>query len=144
MAADVNRITGGNMISTAVPTQLSAVRANAVLLGMGELGLSSQTSADGYQVVSVSGELDIATAQQVYTYLSDVIDRARTPVNVDLGGVTFCDASGLSVLARIANYAKEKGRQLKLTSARPSLLKIMRLTGLDALFPELGPTALAR
>jgi len=108
------------------------------------LGLSSQTSADGDEVVSVTGELDIATAQQAYTYLSGVLDHGRAPVSVDLGGVTFCDASGLGALARVANHARENGRQLKLTSARPSLLKIMQITGLDAAFPELRTTALAR
>lgn len=128
------------MISAVVPAQLAAARAD--IADIAPLGLSSLTSDDGYQVVRVSGELDIATAQQAFSYLSDVIDHGQTPVNVDLGGVTFCDASGLSVLARIANHAREKGRQLRLISARPHLLRIMRITGLDTLFPELGPTAL--
>ena len=60
---------------------------------------------------------------------------------MDLSGLTFCDASGLGVLARSARYARQKGRQLALASARPSLLKIMRITGLDRAFPELHPAA---
>lgn len=108
-----------------------------------QLGLSAQTAANGHRVVSVTGELDIATAEQAYAYLSEVIDQGQAPVNVDLAGVTFCDASGLGVLARIASLARDKGRQLRLTSARPSLLKIMRITGLDKAFPELGSPALA-
>jgi len=44
------------------------------------------------------------------------------------------------VLARAARYARQKGRQLALDSARPSLLKIMRITGLDRAFPELLPS----
>jgi anti-sigma B factor antagonist len=108
-----------------------------------QLRLSRRISVDGYQVVSVDGELDIATAQQAYAYLSDVIDHGREPVSVDLGGLTFCDASGLGVLARVANHAREAGRQFMLTSARPSLLKIMRITGLDSVFPELH-SAVAR
>jgi anti-sigma B factor antagonist len=90
----------------------------------------------------VTGELDIATAQQALDYLSDVIDHSGAPVSVDLGGVTFCDASGLGVLARAANRARQLGREFMLTSARPSLLKIMRITGLDNVFPELGIPAL--
>lgn len=108
-----------------------------------ELDMSARTAADGYQVVTVSGELDIATAEQAYAYLSEVIDHAQAAVSVDMGGVTFCDASGLGMLARIAKLAKEKGRQLRLISARPSLLKIMRITGLDKAFPELGTPVLA-
>jgi anti-anti-sigma factor len=101
-----------------------------------QLELSHSIGADGYQVVSVSGELDIATADQAYAYLSGVIDSWPVPLQVDLSGLTFCDASGLGVLARVANHARRMGRQLRLTSVRPPLLKIMRITGLDGAFPE--------
>ncbi len=106
-----------------------------------QLELSCRTGANGYQIVSVSGELDIATAEQAYSYLSEVIDGRPAPVTVDLSGLTFCDASGLGVLARSARYARRNGRELALASARPSLLKIMRITGLDRAFPELHPVA---
>jgi anti-anti-sigma factor len=109
-----------------------------------QLGLSQATGLDGSQVVSLSGELDIATADQAYAYLSDVIDHGYAPVSVDLGDLTFCDASGLGVLARTANHAREAGRQFKLTSARPSLVKIMRITGMDSAFPELCSPAVTR
>ena len=102
------------------------------------LELSCQADEDGNQIVSVTGELDIATAERAYTYISDVIDAWPMPVSVDLSGLTFCDASGLGVLARIARHAREAGRQLRLTAARPSLLKIMRITGLDRAYPELA------
>ena len=111
------------------------------------LELSCATDGDGNQIVSVVGELDIATADQAYLYISDVIDawpsRSPAPVSVDLSGLTFCDASGLGALARIARHARRAGRQLRLTAARPSLLKIMRITGLDRAFPELVPSARA-
>lgn len=106
------------------------------------LGLTCRTDLDGRQVVSVTGELDIATADQAYAYIRAVIDAWDTgtaPVSVDLSGVTFCDASGLGVLARIARHGRQAGRQVELISPRPSLLKIMRITGLDRSFPELAP-----
>ena len=107
-----------------------------------QLELSCATDGDGNQIISVSGELDIATAGQAYAYISDVIDawpgESPAPVSVDLSGLTFCDASGLGALARIARHARQAGRQLKLTAARPSLRKIMRITGLDRAYPELA------
>jgi anti-sigma B factor antagonist len=110
-----------------------------------QIELSRQADGDGNQVVRVTGELDIATAEQAYTYISDVIDAwpssSLAPVSVDLSGLTFCDASGLGALARLARHARQAGRQLRLIAARPSLLKIMRITGLDRTFPELVPTA---
>ena len=125
----------------AVITAKQAVPAQAQRVEPAQLELSCRTGANGYQIVSVTGELDIATAEQAYSYISEVIDARPAPVTVDLSGLTFCDASGLGVLARIARHAREAGRQLMLTSARPSLLKIMRLTGLDRAFPELHPSA---
>ena len=106
-----------------------------------QLELSCRTGPNGYQIVSVTGELDIATAEQAYFYISEVIDGRLAPVTVDLSGVSFCDASGLGALARIARHARQAGRQLMLTSARPSLVKIMRITGLDRAFPELHLSA---
>ena len=120
---------------------ITAVRAAG--LEPAQLELSCQADADGYQVVTVTGELDVATAEQAYAYISGVIDEGRAPVSVDLGGLTFCDASGLGMLAKAARHARQAGRQLTLTSARPSLLKVMRITGLDRAFPELRSSARA-
>ena len=75
-----------------------------------QLELSRRADGDGNQIVSLTGELDIATAEQAYTYISDVIDAWPVPVSVDLSGLTFCDASGLGVLARIARHARQAGR----------------------------------
>jgi anti-anti-sigma factor len=124
----------------APPVVIPAQAAPAVLPA--QLELSTSTSANGYQVVSVAGELDIATAEQAYSFITEVIDgrlRGSAPLTVDMSGVTFCDASGLGALARLARYARAAGRQLKLTSVRPSVMKIMRITSLDRVFPELHP-----
>jgi anti-anti-sigma factor len=108
-----------------------------------QLELAYQVAGDGKATVRVTGELDIATADQAYAYLRDVVDSQTGPVTMNLAGLTFCDAAGLGVLARVAGYAKRSGRSLKLTAARPSLLRIMRITGMDEAFPELRTPTLA-
>ena len=101
-----------------------------------QLELAFQLTTDGTATVRVRGELDIATADQAYAYLRDVVDSQDGPVTMNLAELTFCDAAGLGVLARVAGYARRSGRPLKLTAARPSLLRIMRITGMDQAFPE--------
>jgi len=101
-----------------------------------QLELAYQVTSDGRATVRVRGELDIATADQAYAYLRDVVDSQDGPVTMNLAELTFCDAAGLGVLARVAGYARRSGRPLKLTAARPSLLRIMRITGMDQAFPE--------
>jgi anti-anti-sigma factor len=101
-----------------------------------QLELAFQVTTDGRATVRMQGELDIATADQAYAYLRDVVDSQDGPVTMNLAELTFCDAAGLGVLARVAGYARRSGRSLKLTAARPSLLRIMRITGMDQAFPE--------
>lgn len=125
----------------AVMTAQQIVPAQVQRVEPAQLELSCRTGSNGYQIVSLAGELDIATAEKAYSYISEVIDGRPAPVTVDLSALTFCDASGLGALARIARHARQAGRQLMLTSVQPSLLKIMRITGLDRVFPELSPSA---
>ena len=108
-----------------------------------QLELAYQVAGDGKATVRVTGELDIATADQAYAYLRDVVDSQAGPVTMNLADLTFCDAAGLGVLARVAGYAKRSGRSLKLTAARPSLLRIMRITGMDEAFPEVRTSTLS-
>jgi anti-anti-sigma factor len=101
-----------------------------------QLELAYQVAPDGNATVRVRGELDIATADQAYTYLRDVVDSQDGPVMMNLSELTFCDAAGLGVLARVAGHARRSGRSLQLMAARPGLLRIMHITGMDEAFPE--------
>jgi len=106
-----------------------------------QLELAYQVTSDGKATVRVRGELDIATADQAYAYLRDVVDNQNGLVTMNLAELTFCDAAGLGVLARVARHARRTGRSLRLTAARPALLRIMRITGMDEAFPEVrNPT----
>jgi anti-anti-sigma factor len=108
-----------------------------------QLELAYLVTADGKATVKVRGELDIATAGQAYAYLRDVVDNQDGPVTMNLAELTFCDAAGLGVLARVAGHAKRTGHSLKLSAARPALLRIMRITGMDEAFPEVRNPALS-
>ena len=111
------------------------------------LELASRVTADGQDVITFRGELDITTAEQAYAYVRAVIDKPRlddraAAISVDLADLTFCDAAGLGALTRIANYAQKARRQLRLTEPRPFLVRLMRITRLDRRFPELRSPAL--
>jgi anti-anti-sigma factor len=118
------------------------MRATIDLAQAMHLELAYQVATDGKATVQVRGELDIATADQAYAYLRDVVDSQQGSVTMNLAGLTFCDAAGLGVLARVAGHARRSGRSLKLTAARPSLLRIMHITGLDETFPEVRTPSL--
>ena len=104
------------------------------LRGVAPLELSHRVLAAGEAVVGIGGELDFATAEMAVAYVRDVIDRHRGPVTVDLGALGFCDAQGLSALVRMAGCAERAGRPFRLASPGPSVVRIMRITGLDRRF----------
>ncbi len=98
------------------------------------LELSYRISLAGEAIVDLDGELDIASAEAAVSYVKDVIDRHGGPVIVDLKALAFCDARGLAALVRMAGYAEQRGRTFQLASPSLSLVKIMRITGLDRRF----------
>jgi anti-anti-sigma factor len=98
------------------------------------LELSHRVCTGGQVVVDLGGELDMVSADVAVSYITDVIDRWPGPVVVDLTALAFCDARGLGALLRMAGYAEQAGCEFRLISPRPSLVKIMRVTGLDRRF----------
>jgi anti-anti-sigma factor len=107
------------------------------------LGLTHRIYPDGHATAVIRGELDAATADAAREYVANVIARSRGAVEVDLTGLSFCDARGLRALVGMAACARSNGRRLKLTGTRPGIVKIMRITGVDANFPELREQRLA-
>jgi len=98
------------------------------------LVLSHRIRPTGEAVVELTGDLDIATAERAVSYVTDVIRRHHGPLTIDLSALDFCDAKGLAALVRMAGYAEQEDRPLRLASLSPALIKIMRITGLDRRF----------
>jgi anti-anti-sigma factor len=101
------------------------------------LGLTHRIYPDGHATAVIRGELDAATTDAALEYVTQVIARSSGPIEVDLTGLSFCDARGLRALAGMSARARTAGCQLRLTGTRPGIAKIMRITGMDASFPEL-------
>ena len=84
----------------------------------------------GYAVITVAGEVDIATAPQLGHHLAALAGSGR-PVIADLDQVSFIDAAGLRVLAAAARQAAGSGGSLHVVSARYQVRRVFALTGLD-------------
>jgi anti-anti-sigma factor len=89
---------------------------------------------DGFTVVTIRGELGIAAAPALREQLLVLLASGANRIVVDLSRVTFCDSSGLAVLVGAARRASLLGGVLRLAAAPPSVLVVLRLTGLDAHF----------
>lgn len=94
------------------------------------LELSHRISHTGEAIVQFGGELDLLSAEVAVSYVMDVINCHDGPVTADLSALAFCDVRGLAALVRMAAYAEQEGCPFRLASPNPSLVKIMRITGL--------------
>ncbi|MET8050296.1 STAS domain-containing protein [Streptosporangium sp. NPDC005286] len=100
---------------------------------MNALQLTSE-HASGFVVITVAGELDLATRQELSDCVQETIDACHETVIIDLSGVTFIDACGLSSLIGIKRYAREHDAPLLLAGAPPVVLRLLKLTHLEASF----------
>ena len=90
---------------------------------------------DSTLILSVQGELDLATADSLYRRGRTAIRRHARLLLLDLTGVSFCDACGLRAFVRIANEADVAGCRYGLIAPRPLVVKILRMTGLETRLP---------
>jgi anti-sigma B factor antagonist len=101
----------------------------------GMLTLSCLISQTGQTTVTFAGELDTASADQAYAYVSEAIDARDGQILLDVAGLSFCDARGLAALARMSRHAERAGSCLHLVAPQPMLVKIIRITDLDEQLP---------
>ena len=81
-------------------------------------------------VVEVSGELDIANAGEISAKLIDLAEGGERRLIVNLSGLKFVDAAGINAIYRVLEHVRRIGGAVYLVGARPSVHRIMRITGL--------------
>ena len=86
-------------------------------------------NADATAVISVSGELDLASSPALEEELERVAQSDAQLVVVDLRGLEFMDSTGLSVLVRAHQRAEENGRRLGLVNGSQQVQRLLTLTG---------------
>jgi anti-sigma B factor antagonist len=86
-------------------------------------------NADDSAVISVSGELDLASSPALEEELERVAKSDAQVVVVDLRNLEFMDSTGLSVLVRAHQRAEENGRRLGLVNGSQQVQRLLTLTG---------------
>lgn len=85
---------------------------------------------EGWHVLGVRGEVDLATAPQLARAIGDVVG-ADQPVCLDLSGVSFMDSTGLRELVRARNAVDEVGGRLVIVPGTGPVAKLLSITGLE-------------
>lgn len=95
---------------------------------------TSKTDGD-VTVVAVTGEVDVYTAPTLRQHLRDATGEGVKRVVVDMTEVKFLDSTGLGVLVGAMGRIRESDGDMRLVVTSDHILKVLRITGLDALIP---------
>lgn len=100
-------------------------------LAADDQGFRALVSEDRLAVrVAVHGEIDLVTAPLLERHLLAAIASGRDLVEVDLSGVTFMDARGVSVLINARNTIGD-GSTLRLCAPSEPVVRMLELCGVD-------------
>jgi anti-anti-sigma factor len=83
-----------------------------------------------------TSEIDPASAEAFRAEVQTAVDHAADSggeVVLDFGDVTFIDSTGLTVLLDAHRTLGDQGRTLVVANARPHILRVFSVTGLELL-----------
>ena len=89
----------------------------------------------GKVLVTVGGELDVATAPRLRSVLADLIDgQGVRCLVVDVKGLTFIDSAGIYVLVKALKQVRQRGGDLALNGVTPGVHKVLDVCCLTSAF----------
>ncbi len=108
-------------------------RPTAVSVLSVELKVSTQYQG-GRAIITAAGEVDLYTAPRLQATFAELLRDGAYHIVVDLGGVEFCDSTGMNVLLSALKRTRERNGSVSLVDPQPPVRKILRVTGLDTVF----------
>ena len=99
----------------------------------GAMGIEVHTIGN-HDVVTVSGEVDIASAPSLRETLLSVLADGTHELVIDLDQVTFLDSTGIGVLVAAFRRASAEGGSMSLVCNSPRSMRVLEITGLTTVF----------
>lgn len=84
--------------------------------------------------ISLSGEVDIYTANNLKDVLIDIVSENAQNIVIDANNLEYIDSTGLGVLIGALKRLKQKQKDIYIKSAKINIKKIFSITGLDKIF----------
>jgi anti-anti-sigma factor len=92
-----------------------------------------------HTVVAASGDLDRVTTPHLEAIVAEQPLCGCAVLEVDLGGVPSIGSTGLSVLLGVRRWCLQRGIELRVHGAQPSVWRAFEVTGLDGVFGPATP-----
>jgi anti-anti-sigma factor len=91
------------------------------------------TNSGAVSSLEVAGELDVATAGALRDHLALLVEYGTGDVDIDMAGVTFCDAATLTVLVATRQQLERIGRDLHVLAVSRPVERLLELTSLNTI-----------
>lgn len=82
----------------------------------------------GRAVVAVTGEVDASNAEDLCLAILDAASKHRSPIEVDLAGVTFMDSTGIRAIADASVALAASGAGLVLRNVPRQVQRLLTIT----------------
>jgi anti-sigma B factor antagonist len=89
---------------------------------------AEHVSADGVDVLAVSGDIDIASSARLIPALNDVVTNGAFPVVVDLSDVDFMDSTGLALLLNALRRVTRRGHGFAVVCPEGPVRRVFEVT----------------
>jgi anti-sigma B factor antagonist len=101
-----------------------------------DIGITA--TGPGELTARLSGELDLSARPVVGRELVGAVGSGADVdvVVIDLGGVTFCDSSGLGALLDVQRAAERRGASVVLRSVPNAVGRVLELAGVNDVLPR--------
>jgi anti-anti-sigma factor len=110
------------------PTDLGRASARSLRLDVSE--------SPGSARIALSGQFDIASADDATRALQALLHRGLDLVVVDLSGLDFMDSTGVKFLVEGRETARDLGVKLSLVPGGDPVRRVLKVAGVMALFEE--------
>lgn len=94
----------------------------------------SYKNTDEEWVVSLSGEIDIYTANKFKETLHELSNQRIKDIKLECTNLTYMDSTGFGVLIGALKKLKAQKKSIIIENACNNILKLLKITGLDKVF----------
>lgn len=89
---------------------------------------------NNYWDVTISGEVDIFSSQELKIYLVGLLEQKEANIYIDCANLYYMDSTALGALVGVLKNVKACGFNMYLRNVKPNLQKIFKITNLDKVF----------
>jgi anti-sigma B factor antagonist len=99
---------------------------------------TSTRQADGFEVLDVTGEIDVYTAPQFKEAVNSIIAAGQKDLIINMARVTYMDSSGFGTLLSATKRLRPEGGTVNLVACNSAIERMLKITRLNTVFGTFG------